>query len=173
MIITDQNKEPHFDVEIGLPYGTEWSASHLKLVKDFIKKKNQERSPEERLITHIVGLRYKMENYLEDEDIDVKKISTIQFFLDEYLKVLNLSFRKFAISIDTTDGNLKKYLSGERKFSTDLAMKFGSFFHTSPDLWMNICTKNDLLLLKKEKTRLKKYKKYDYKNVIQFDKTGK
>jgi len=69
-------------------------------------------------------------------------------------------------SIDTTDANLKKYLSGERKFSHDLAFKFSNFFHTTPDLWLKVNIKNELLILKKEKKQATKYKKYDYEKVF-------
>lgn len=164
---TIQSKDDNQKIEIGLPEGKEWSASHLTDIKSFIKKEAKKRSPEQQLITQLDGIRYKMEEYLENNEISIKDIRSIEIFLNAYLKVLNLSFKKFAISIDTTDGNLKKYLLGERKFNTDLAMKFGCFFHTPPDLWMSICTKNEFLLLQKEKAHVKKYKKYDYKNVVQ------
>ncbi|SFE16163.1 hypothetical protein SAMN05518672_104713 [Chitinophaga sp. CF118] len=166
MATIHQSKEINHKVEIGLAEGKEWSVSHLTEVKSFIKKEAQKRSPEQQLITQLYGIKYRMEEYLESNDINIKDIRSIEFFLADYLKVLNLSFKKFAISIDTTDGNLKKYLSGERKFNTDLAMKFGCFFHTSPDLWMSICTKNEFLLLQKGKAYVSKYKKYDYKNVV-------
>jgi hypothetical protein len=45
-------------------------------------------------------------------------------------------------------------------------MKFGCFFHTSPDLWLHIYTKNEFILLSKEKSNVSKYKKYDYNKVV-------
>lgn len=167
MATIHQSIDEDFEDRIGLPEGKEWSASHLAYIKAYIRKEAQKRSPEERLSIQLDGLRYTMEEYLDNKEISIKEIRSIESFLAEFLKILNLSFKKFAISIDTTDGNLKKYLLGERKFNIDLAMKFGCFFHTSPDLWMKIYTKNEFLLLQKEKAHIKKYKKYDYKNVVQ------
>jgi plasmid maintenance system antidote protein VapI len=97
------------------------------------------------------------------------KFYSIEAFLEDYLKVLNLTFKKFAVSIDTTDSNLKKYLSGQRKFNIDLAMKFGYFFHTSPELWLRVYTKNEFYLLTKEKSKASKYKKYDYLKVVELE----
>ncbi|MGV8830319.1 MAG: helix-turn-helix transcriptional regulator, partial [Breznakibacter sp.] len=80
------------------------------------------------------------------------------------LEVLNLPFRKFAICLDTTDSNLKKYVMGERKFNKDLALKFSHFFHTPADLWLKLQLKNELFDLKKKKeTKLKE--KNDYRKV--------
>jgi antitoxin HigA-1 len=162
----NQKKDGNFEIEIGLPEGKEWSAKHLVDIKAFIKKESQKRTPEQRLMTSLYAIKYKMEAYVDNNAVGTHQINSIEVFLNAYLKVLNLSFKKFATSIDSTDGNLKKYLSGERKFNTDLAMKFGCFFHTPPDLWLRICTKNELLLLNKEKTQVRKYKKYDYKKVV-------
>ena len=92
--------------------------------------------------------------------------SDLNFALNLYLEILNITFRKFATSIDTTDSNLKKYLSGERKFSTDLAFKFSNFFHTTPDLWISIDVKNELINLKAQKKQIGKYRKYDYEKIL-------
>lgn len=166
MTTSRKNKESGFKTEIGLPEGKEWSESHLENIKKFIDEESQNRSAQQQLNIKLQGVRYKMEEYLENTGIDIHHIFSVRNFLDDYLKVLNLSFKTFAVNIDTTDGNLKKYLSGERKFNTDLAMKFGCFFHTSPDLWFHVYTKNELLILKNEKDRIDKYQKYDYKKAI-------
>ena len=170
MATNNHDQETFFKIEIGLPDGKDWSASDLAGIKNFIKNESGKRTPEERLNTQLLAIKYRMEAYLEDNEIKANKVYPIEKFLGDYLKVLNLTLKKFAVSIDTTDGNLKKYLSGERKFNTDLAMKFGCFFHTPPDLWINVYTKNELLLFKKEKTHVSRYKKYDYKKVLHFEK---
>lgn len=115
----------------------------------------------------LYAIKYRMEEYVEQTDTDSTHSYSISDFLSAYLKALDLSFKKFATSIETSDSNLKKYVSGERKFNTDLAMKFGCFFHTSPELWLRLYLKNEFLLLNKEKTKVNKYKKYDYKKVVE------
>ena len=166
MSITDKKNAPDRKLGIGSPDGKEWTASHLANIKEFIKTKSKEQSTAQNLVNRLLALRYRMEEYLDDNP---GKISSLDTFLSAYLKVLNLSFKDFARSIDTTDSNLKKYMKGERKFNTDLAMKFGFSFHTSPELWLRVYTKNEFLLLNKEKSRLNRYKKYDYKKALEFE----
>jgi plasmid maintenance system antidote protein VapI len=159
-------KKDASDLELGIGStdGHEWSASHLADVKAYIKLKSKDQSEEEKRLNRLFSLKYRMEEYL---DTIPTKIKSVDVFLNAYLKVLNLSFKDFARNMDTTDSNLKKYVKGERKFNIDLAMKFGHFFHTSPELWLMVHTKNEFLLLNKEKSRIKKYKKYDYKKVLE------
>lgn len=166
MAIEKKNKAVDFKVEIGLPEGHAWSDSKLADMKALIKKESAKRSPEQRLKNELLAIQYQMEEYIEESDERNKKQYDIDSFLSAYLSTLNLNFKKFALSIDTTDGNLKKYLSGKRKFNTDLAMKFGNFFHTSPDLWLKVQLKNELIALKKEQKQVSRYKKYDYKKVV-------
>lgn len=157
--------EPDFEVKIR---PKEWSAEELAQVKAFAKAHNAQRSPERKRKNEMLSIQYSMEDYINNEKVNEKNMISLEKFLNLYLKVLNLTLKKFASSIDTTDGNLKKYLSGDRKFSTDLAFKFASFFHTTPDIWMKVNIKNELLDLKKEKKQTSKYKKYDYEKVLAF-----
>ena len=143
----------------------EWSKQELANVKDFIKAHHAKRTPEQKLRTQMLSIKYQMEDYINNDKISEKNMLSLESFIDMYLEALNITFKKFAHSLDSTDANLKKYLSGDRKFSTDLAFKFSSFFHTTPDLWMGVYTKNELLSLRKEK-QTNKYKKYDYEKVL-------
>ncbi len=142
-----------------------WNKQELDNVKNFIKAREAKRTQLQKINTKMLGIKYRLEDYINSEKITARKIISMESFIDMYLKVLNITFKKFAQSIDTTDGNLKKYLSGDRKFTADLAFKFGAFFHTTPDLWMRIYVKNELLNLKKENSWISKYKKYDYEKV--------
>lgn len=160
-----KKKDPDFKVEIGLNKGEDWNENKLADMKAFIKRNASTRSPEQKLKNELLSIYYQMEEYLEKNDI--ARTLTLNDFINAYLKVLKLSFKKFAYSIDSTDGNLKKYLSGERKFNIDLAMKFGYFFHTTPDIWLKIQIKNDMRQLNKEKKQVNKYKKYSYTNVLE------
>jgi plasmid maintenance system antidote protein VapI len=154
-------------IQIGRTDEKDWSKEKIATVKVFIKQKAGQRSAEQKLHTRLLSLRLQMEAYLEQESIDAKQLQTIETFLQLYLKTLMITFKKFAEAIETTDGNLKKYLSGDRKFNTDLAMKFGYFFHTAPELWLRIQLKNDFITLNREKKQITKYKKYDYKKVVE------
>jgi plasmid maintenance system antidote protein VapI len=114
----------------------------------------------------MLSIRFLMEDYIKDDTITEKNIITLEDFINRYLQVLDMTFKKFATALDSTDANLKKYLSGDRKFSIDLAFKFSSFFHTTPEVWMSVYTKNEFLNLKMEKKQISKYKKYDYENLL-------
>jgi plasmid maintenance system antidote protein VapI len=144
----------------------EWNKPELAHVKGFIKAHQTKRTPEQKLKTQMLAIRYQIESYVNDEKVSEKNMVPLETFIDMYLETLNITFKKFAYSLDSTDANLKKYLSGDRKFSTDLAFKFASFFHTTPALWMGVYIKNELLALEKEKKQLSKYKKYDYLKVL-------
>jgi plasmid maintenance system antidote protein VapI len=161
-----KTKDEDFNVEIGLKKGKKWSDEKLAKIKAFAKNESKKRAPERQLLNDLLSIQYQMEEYLESKENDAKELHTLQMFLKEYLTILDLPLKRFAISIDTTDSNLKKYLSGERTFNADLAMKFGYFFHTPPDLWLRVHLKNQLDKLKQEKKQIKKYEKYDFVNVI-------
>jgi len=167
MASVKKNMTSDFDVKIGLPEGKSWSASKLAAMKALIKKEAAKRSPERKLKNELLGIKYQMEEYIENMDSIEPKLQGIDTFLNAYLSTLNLQFKQFAVFIDTTDGNLKKYLSGQRKFNTDLAMKFGCFFHTSPDLWLKVQLKNELIALRREHRQVARYKKYDYTKVVE------
>jgi len=145
----------------------EWSKEELAHVEAFVKSHQSKRTPEQKLHTQMLAVQYQIEDYLRDDKINDRSMISIEAFIDRYLEVLNITFKKFAHSLDSTDANLKKYLLGDRKFSVDLAFKFAAFFHTSPGLWMNLYAKNELLLLEREKKYLSKYKKYDYRKVLE------
>jgi plasmid maintenance system antidote protein VapI len=157
--------EDHIDVRIR---GREWSAKEMAEIKQFAKANHAQRTPERKLKNAMLSIQYRMEDYIDNKKINEKDIISLDSFLSLYLEALNITFKKFANALDSTDTNLKKYVSGDRKFSTDLAFKFASFFHTTPNLWMGVYTKNELLSLKKEKKQISKYKKYDYEKVLAF-----
>ncbi len=149
-----------YKVQIGLPEGEEWSAEKLAAVKAHAKQVAASRSPEQVMRNRYLSVKYRMEAYAATNEQEIRKTIPLETFLKEYLDVLNIPFRKFAVAIDMNDSNLKKYLSGERKFNADLARRFGRFFHTSPVTWMKVYQLNDLVELLKE-PEAKEYKKYD------------
>src|SRR5205809_5490887 len=154
--IPKTKKNNDFNVEIGLDDAKQWSDEKLAQVKAFVKDQSNKRSPERKVKNEMLAIKYQMESYLEDNDVKVDELRTLETFLAYYLDTLNLTFKKFAISIDMTDGNLKKYLSGDRKFTIDLALKFAHFFHSTPDLWLKVQIKNQLIELGKNKAQSKK-----------------
>ena len=157
-----------FNLEFGVNDGQKWSSERLAETDEIAKEIAGKRTPEMKLKNRMLSIRYQMEEYLQNQAIKDNELMNLEVWLKDYLKALNLTQKRFAELIENQDGNLKKYLIGERRFSTDLAMKFGHFFHTKPDLWLNIQIKNDVLLLKKQKETAVKYEKYDYEKVFEY-----
>jgi len=161
-----ENKD--YNVEFGPNDGHKWGAEKLIEAAEIAKEIDAKRSPEMKIKNQMLSVKYRMEEYLQSQAINENELIGLDYWLKDYLKILNLTQKKFAELIENKDGNLKKYLIGQRRFSTDLAMKFGHFFHTKPDLWLNIQIKNDVLMLKKEEQTTAKYEKYDYEKVVEY-----
>src|SRR5690606_32481498 len=98
-----------------------------------------------------------MEEYVQDENITLDEVCTIEDFVKDFLKVLGLKKGEFAKHIDIDDSNLNKYYRRDRRFNTVLALKFAHFFHTPADLWLKVQIKNELLELQREKEAEEKY----------------
>ncbi len=157
-----------FNLEFKVNDGQKWSSEKLAETDEIAKEIADMRTPEMKLKNRMLSIRYRMEEYLQNEAIKDDDLMSLDIWLKDYLKALNLTQKRFAELIENQDGNLKKYLIGERRFSTDLAMKFGHFFHTKPDLWLNIQIKNDVLSLNKKKETAAKYEKYDYEKAVEY-----
>jgi plasmid maintenance system antidote protein VapI len=149
-------------VEIGSSKPKQWTEAEVGKLKAFARDNAEQRSDEQEMKNKLMALRFEIEEYLNDNG---SKTLTLEYVVGSYLKILNLPFRKFAFSLDTTDSNLKKYISGKRRFNTDLALKFSHFFHTPAELWLALEWKNELSQLKDKKV-VKQYEKYDYRKVL-------
>lgn len=163
--MTTQRKANGFRMEIGLRDGQEWSAEKRAKIRAHAKEVDKQRTPEERRDIEMATIRFRMEHYANTEESKIDKEQTIEDFVVLYLDTLQLNFKTFAHAIDSSDANLKKYLKGERKFSEELAVRFGKFFHVSPLTWMRVQHKNDLLRLGRVIDE-RRYRKYDYEKVI-------
>jgi plasmid maintenance system antidote protein VapI len=143
-----------------------WTDEKLVRVRDFLERENNKAIPQTDLKNALVSIQYRMEYYLLTNNADIQKIKPLAEFLAAFLKTLDIPFKVFALSIGNTDANLKKYLNGRRKFNIDLAMKFGAFFHTPPELWLNIQVKNDIISLREDKKQRKSYESYNYEHLL-------
>lgn len=131
------------------------------------KLHHSKRSPERLLKNAMLAVQYRMDYYLQDDLVSFENICTIEQFVTDFLKVLGINKTAFARFIEMDGANLNKYYRSDRRFNTELALKFSHFFHTPPDLWLKIQIKNELLFLQKEKEADDKYLKYDYEKLLQ------
>lgn len=159
-------KVSDFDVTIAPSDGHKLTNNEKNLIDEQAKLRHANRSPERIIRNQMLSVLYRLEEYLQQEDSKSSKIYTIEYFVNEFIKILNLNKSQFANHLDTDVSNLNKYLKGQRAFNTELAMKFSRFFHTPVDIWLKVQLKNDLIALH-EAEKGHKYDKYDYKKVLQ------
>jgi addiction module HigA family antidote len=151
-----------FDVKVGLDKTKKWTKQELEGFDTRVAEYTIKRSPHQRIKNQLAGLQYRLEEEIEKSDSFVD----LEVIVKELIDILNITKKELAKSIDMDSPNLSKYLKGERKFNTDLAMRLGSFFHIKPELWLEISMRNELFNLKNQKTKSEKYNKYDYEKVI-------
>lgn len=142
-----------------------WNDDKLSTIREYILAKSKKQSPERRLRNELLALRFKMEDYLQKDKVE--KEMRILDFVKPYLKLLDMTQKDLASAFGMKDTNLYKYLTGERKLNSDIVLKLSHFSNTDPELWFRIEVKNELNELKK-KVDLKKYAKYDYKNLLTY-----
>lgn len=141
-----------------------WNSNKINNVKDFILAESKKQTPERKLRNELLAIKYQMQDYIENDTI--QKEMQILDFVKLYLKLLKITQRQLAFAFEMKDSNLHKYLKGDRKLNPDLVLKLSYFSHTQPELWYYIQTKNEIVDLRKEKEKIKKYEKYDCINII-------
>jgi plasmid maintenance system antidote protein VapI len=153
------------DITISPNDGHNWSREKEQLVDVHVMLNHAKRSPDRIRKNKMLAVLYRMEEYLQYEDIKADDLLTIEYFVREFCKVLGLNKTQFAKYLDTDISNLNKYYNGQRPFNTDLALKFGHFFHTPVDVWLKLQLKNDLIILETAQADMDKYRKYDYEKL--------
>jgi plasmid maintenance system antidote protein VapI len=145
------------------------SRSGLKAAEmaELAKLHHSKRSPDRLLKNEMLAVQYRMEHYVQDDNVSSENLCTIEAFVSDFLKILKINKTAFARFIEMDGANLNKYYRSDRRFNTELALKFAHFFHTPTDLWLKIQIKNELLLLKEEDQATDKYNKYDYQKLLQ------
>ena len=159
-------KVSDFSMTIAPSDGNTLTNEEKNLIEEHANFRQANRSPERIVRNQMHSVLYRLEEYLQEEDSKSREIYTIEYFVNEFIKILNLNKSQFANHLDTDVSNLNKYLKGQRAFNTELAMKFSRFFHTPVDIWLKVQLKNDLIALH-EADKGHKYDKYDYKKVLQ------
>jgi plasmid maintenance system antidote protein VapI len=155
------------DLTIGPNDGHSRTKEKTAEIAALAKLHNSNRSPERLRRNAMLAVQYRMEHYVNDDQITYENTYAIEDFVKDFLKVLGINKGRFAGYIEIDGSNLNKYYRNDRRFNTELALKFAYFFHTPPDLWLKVRIKNELLQLQKEKEAAEKYRKYDYEKLLQ------
>jgi len=141
-----------------------WNEKKLENINELIKNHSDKESKERKIKNKLLSIQYKLEDYIEKEDIKENEILEILDFVKMYLKALNITKKDLANYFEMRDSNLHKYLTGQRKLNPEVVLKISSFSHTKPEYWYRVQLKNEIVRLKKEKT--KDYEKFDYKKLL-------
>ena len=141
-----------------------WNEEKNKSLSAFIQSHSEQQSEERKLRNELLSIQYQIEDYIDTENIS-KKLRLLDF-IKMYLKTLNITQKKLADLFEMKDSNLHKYLIGERKLNPDLVLKLSSFTHLSPEYWLRVEVRNELIEITKEKERKNDYQKYDYRNLL-------
>ncbi len=141
-----------------------WNEEKSDSLKDFIISQSQKQSKERKLKNDLLAIKYQIEDYIETETT-LERLRVLDF-VKLYLKTFNVTQKRLAHLFEMKDSNLHKYLIGERKLNANIVLKLSSFSHLSPEYWLRIEVKNELLEITKEKERYADYSKYDYINLF-------
>ncbi|MCP9757411.1 transcriptional regulator [Lacihabitans sp. CCS-44] len=141
-----------------------WNDEKSNSLKDFIVSQSQKQSKERKLKNDLLAIQYQIEDYIETETTS-ERLRVLDF-VKLYLKTFNVTQKRLAHLFEMKDSNLHKYLIGERKLNANIVLKLSSFSHLSPEYWLRIEVKNELLEITKEKERYADYSKYDYRNLF-------
>jgi len=143
-----------------------WKEEKLENVSKFVKKHAAKQTEERKIKNKLLSIQYKLEDYIEKDNIEENEVLNLLDFVKMYIKALGITKKDLARYFGMEDSNLHKYLIGERKLNPEIVLKLSAFSNTPPEYWYRIQVKNEIVNLKKEK--LKDYEKYNYKNLLSF-----
>lgn len=141
-----------------------WNDEKRKSLSEFILSNSERQTKERKIRNELLSIKFQIEDYIESDNSSVKL--QVLDFVKLYLKTFNVTQRKLADLFEMQDSNLYKYLRGERKLNSNLVLKLSSFSHISPEYWLRIEVKNELIEINNEIKKNKDYKKYDYRNLL-------
>lgn len=141
-----------------------WNDEKITSINEIVKKHSDNQSKEKKIRYKLLSIQYKLEEYIEKDDIKENEVLDILDFVKMYLKALDITKRDLARYFGMRDSNLHKYLTGQRKLNSEVVLKISSFSRTEPEYWYRVQLKNEIVKLNKERT--KDYEKYDYKKLL-------
>ena len=70
--------------------------------------------------------------------------------LKRELAARDLSANKLALALHVPSGRITSILNGKRAITPETALRLGRYFGNSPQFWMNLQTRYDLLVVERE-----------------------
>ena len=78
---------------------------------------------------------------------DILPIHPGEILLEEFLKPLEISQYRLSKDISVDPRRVNEIVHGQRAISADTALRFGRYFGTSPQFWLNLQSHYDLEVL--------------------------
>ena len=72
-----------------------------------------------------------------------------EILLEDFIKPLEISINKLARDIDVPPGRISNIVNGKRSITADTALRLGTYFGVSPELWLNLQTDFDLRIARR------------------------
>jgi antitoxin HigA-1 len=72
-----------------------------------------------------------------------------EILLEDFIKPLNLSINRVARDIDVPPGRISNIVNGKRSITADTALRLGTYFGVSPELWLNLQADYDLRIARR------------------------
>ena len=72
-----------------------------------------------------------------------------EILLEDFIKPLNLSINRVARDIDVPPGRISNIVNGKRSITADTALRLGTYFGVSPELWLNLQSDYDLRIARR------------------------
>jgi len=73
-----------------------------------------------------------------------------EILLKEFMEPLAISQNKLARDIDVPVTRISDIVHGRRSITTDTALRLGVYFGTMPEFWVNLQTRYDLKISKRD-----------------------
>jgi len=81
---------------------------------------------------------------------DIPPIHPGEILLEEFLKPMEISQYRLAKDISVDPRRVNEIVHGQRAISADTALRFGRYFGSSPQFWLNLQSHYDLEILDME-----------------------
>jgi addiction module HigA family antidote len=85
------------------------------------------------------------------KEAKLKPIHPGEILRDMFLRPLKLSMNAVALELHVPANRVAEIVNGERGISPETALRLARFFGNSPEFWLNLQTRYDLLCLQDSK----------------------
>jgi addiction module HigA family antidote len=79
-----------------------------------------------------------------------------EILLEEFMKPLGLSANGLAAALKVPANRISAIVRGDRSITADTALRLARYFGNSPDFWMNLQSRYDLEVAKKDLSRIER-----------------